>query len=516
MKNSNKHKKVVKNSVGRVLFVGTAVILQIFWLVFVISRTGDYFPYITVGTQIAAIGAVVAIYSQRKSSGSKMLWIAMTLAFPVFGLVLFTLIGQPWSSRIVRKRIKSPEFERTSDGKEPFDGHCAIPECDRGIQAQLRYLSEWCRFPIFKDNEIRYHGDTKEAYDDLLNALKTARDFIFMEYHAVEDARSFAPIKAILAEKAAAGVDVRLLYDDVGSAVFVHKDFCREMNALGIKCRIFNPLVPFVLAFMNNRDHRKITVIDGKIGFTGGYNLTDEYFNLVSPYGYWKDTGIMIKGSAVVSLTRIFMELWNSEIGPAPIPARYLVTPEASESPAGGYVVPYCDSPLDDERVGENVYLNAIKNARRRVWFTTPYLILDDEMISELTLAAKRGLDVRVVTPGIPDKKIIYQLTRANYNQLIPAGIRIYEYTPGFIHAKQLLVDDDVAVVGTINLDYRSLYLHFENAVLMIGCECIKDIDAALIDTFNQSREITRADIDSRPLRVRIMQNALRMFGPLV
>ena len=306
-----------------------------------------------------------------------------------------------------------------------------------------------------------------------------------------------------MAKKAAEGVEVRILYDDVGCIGFLDKSFIDRMNAIGVQCRVFNYVVPFLNIFMNNRDHRKIMVIDGKVGFTGGYNLADEYFNITHPYGYWKDTGVKLTGRAVQNFTMMFLEMWNV-MGQADTDyEKYLkALQEGAEDgnvqKASGYVQPYADSPLDGEPVGENVYLNLIKTAKKRLYVATPYLIISDEMTRELGLAAKRGVDVRVFTPGIPDKKIIYGVTRSYYSGLVRQGVRVYEYTPGFLHAKQMLCDGDTATVGTINMDYRSLYHHFENGVWMHGCDAIRDIEADFDKLLQDSEEVTDKYRDGR------------------
>ena len=287
------------------------------------------------------------------------------------------------------------------------------------------------------------------------------------------------------------------------------------MQQKGIRCRVFNPIVPLISAFMNNRDHRKITVIDGQVGFTGGYNLADEYFNVKHPYGHWKDTGVKLTGSAVWNLTQMFLEMWNA-MGRTDEDCRAYLAAPAAQIDAPGIVAPYADSPLDDERVGECVYMNLLRQARRRCWITTPYLILDDEMTQALILAAKRGVDVRIITPGIPDKKLVFQITRSYYGQLARGGVRIYEYAPGFIHAKQMLADDDTAVVGTVNLDFRSLYLHFEDAVLFSGCPAVQQVSADFDATLALCREVTLASRARQKPHVRVIQKLLRLFAPLL
>ena len=335
-----------------------------------------------------------------------------------------------------------------------------------------------------------------------------------MEYHAIEDSVSWAGIESILREKAAAGVEVRILYDDVGSIFFIGKSFTKRLQQEGIQCRAFNPISPLLNTFMNNRDHRKIVVIDGKVGFTGGYNMADRYFNVNSPYGHWKDTGIKLTGDAVKSLTAQFLEMWNATQEEAEDQSKFFpdVVYTAKES---GFVQPYADTPLDSETTGENVYLNLIKNAKHYVYITTPYLIIDDEMERELTLAARRGVDVRIVTPGIPDKKMAFKATRSHYARLVAYGVRIYEYTPGFMHAKQFVCDDEVATVGTINLDFRSLYLHFECGTLLYGGSAVSDLKRDCLATQEKSREVQMAG-GRRPRLLRDLLDAvLRALSPL-
>ena len=282
-----------------------------------------------------------------------------------------------------------------------------------------------------------------------------------------------------------------------------------------MQCRVFNPVQPVVHVFMNNRDHRKITVIDGKVGFTGGYNLADEYFNLTHPYGQWKDTGIKLTGDAVHSLTVIFFEMWNATQKEPDDPTPFL--PQSDyQAREQGYVQPYADSPLRKESVGENVYQNLIKNAKDYVYITTPYLIIDDEMQRELTLAARRGVDVRIITPGIPDKKMVFKVTRSYYARLAAYGVRIFEYTPGFMHAKQFVCDDEVAAVGTINLDFRSLYLHFENGCWFYGCKAVQDVKADFDATFPVCTEVTSKYSVKGNLALRGWQLILRLFSPLM
>ena len=387
---------------------------------------------------------------------------------------------------------------------------------------QCYYIRKYGNYPVYDATDVKFYPEAYLGYEEQLKELEKAKHFIFLEYHAIEEAEAFARLKDVLARKAAEGVEVRILYDDVGCIGFLDKSFIDRMNAIGVQCRVFNYVVPFLNIFMNNRDHRKIMIIDGKVGFTGGYNLADEYFNITHPYGYWKDTGVKLTGRAVQSFTMMFLEMWNV-MGQADTDyEKYLKasqegTEDGNVQKASGYVQPYADSPLDGEPVGENVYLNLIKTAKKRLYVATPYLIISDEMTRELGLAAKRGVDVRVFTPGIPDKKIIYGVTRSYYSGLVRQGVRIYEYTPGFLHAKQMLCDEDTATVGTINMDYRSLYHHFENGVWMHGCDAIRDIETDFDKLLQDSEEVTDKYRDGRKnMAVRGWQCIMRLIAPLL
>jgi cardiolipin synthase len=304
------------------------------------------------------------------------------------------------------------------------------------------------------------------------------------------------------------------MYDDFGSIGYVNLRFAGELNREGIHCRVFNPAVPVLRLFMNHRDHRKIAVIDGKIGYTGGFNLADEYFDLVGTYGDWKDTGIRLEGEGVRSLTATFLELWNAgQKEPEPV-ERYLQI--SASLPVEGYVQPFGDNPLEAERTAENAYIGMIQDAKEYVWLMTPYLMITDEMKHALGLAAKRGVDVRLITPGVPEKKTVYAVTRSYYSGLASQGVRVYEYTPGFLHAKQCIADGKMASIGTSNLDYRSLYLHFENNVMLYGGPAVKQMEQDFMETFQVSREVTEQYRDKRAGILRLWQCVLRLFAPMM
>lgn len=508
-------KTAVKNSIGRMMLVALSVFLQMLWLFILAQWLDEYSAAISIVATALALLLVCVIYSKDINSAMKTPWIIAILLFPIMGMCLYFLVGHSDVTKGMRKRfdkICSPLNDRLIQDENLLS---ELENKDIGIANQIKYIVNYGKYPVYQNTDVEFYDDALKGIEAQMEELKKAQKFIFMEYHAIEDAESFDSIKKILAQKARQGVEVRIFYDDIGSIGFIDHDFIQRMEALGIKCRVFNPLIPFLSVFMNNRDHRKITVIDGKVGFTGGYNLANEYFNITHPYGHWKDTGIKLTGDAVKSLTVMFLGMWNSIKETDESYDSFFPDVEYNAEQCG-YIQPYADSPLDTERVGESVYMNIIKNAKRYVYFMTPYLIISDEISRELELAAKRGIDVRIITPGIPDKKVIFEVTRSYYARLSKAGIRIYEYTPGFCHAKQCVCDDEIATVGTINLDYRSLYFHFENSVLLYNCSAVDDMKADFDNTFSKSTEVTEKYRSGRSAVLRLGQCALRLVSPLL
>ena len=504
----------VKNSVSRLLFAFFSFVLQILWSVTLALWLKNYSTVISLLFTLVAVIVVMRIYCGQGNAAFKMPWIISILAFPILGLSLYLLFGHREATRGMRKRFERISPEIINALRQETEVLKELEKQDFGVANQSRYLLNYGKYPLYNNTDVVFYNEASDAFEAQLEELKKAERFIFMEYHAIEEATAFARLREVLADKVKQGVEVRLIYDDVGSIGFIDAAFVKRMEAVGVQCRMFNPVTPVFNIFMNNRDHRKITVIDNRVGFTGGYNLADEYFNIVHPYGYWKDTGVKITGDAVESLTAMFLEMWNAMKHTDTDYAGYLATPpyQAVEK---GFVHPYADSPLDAEYVGENVYLNLIKHAKHYVYIDTPYLIISDEMRRELCLAAQRGVDVRIITPGIPDKKLIYNMTRSYYNSLVSKGVRIYEYTPGFMHAKQVICDGEVATVGTVNFDFRSLYHHFENGVLLYGYDCIEDIRRDFKATMEASHEVTQDYRTGRKPYV-IGQAFLRLFAPLL
>ncbi len=382
----------------------------------------------------------------------------------------------------------------------------------------FRYITKKTSLPVFNNSDIEFFAEASDCYEVQKEACRNAKKFIFLEYFAIEDTQSFEPLKDILIQKVKEGVEVRIIFDEVGSVAYISRNFIKQMESYGIKCRAFNPMIPIFYVFMDHRDHRKISVIDGEISFTGGYNLADEYFNITHPRGYWKDTGVKITGPATNALCALFLETWNAtkkRKEPFDDYSKYIVKKNYVQK-ENSFIQPYADTPMDNIHVGEDVYLNIINAAQKYVYISSPYLIVMDEMKKALCLAADRGVDVRIVTPGIPDKKFAYKCTRSTYTRLVNHGIEIYEFTPGFNHAKQMVSDDKIATCGTVNFDYRSFYHNFENGVLIYNSKAVTDIKTDFENMFPQSRNVTELYKNKNSFLYRMYVGIIRLFAPLM
>ncbi|MBQ7430642.1 MAG: cardiolipin synthase [Butyrivibrio sp.] len=510
-------KRYVGNGVKRLIFAGIAVIVNVIWIYNLIVIAGRSFTIFDNVVRIVALLLIIQIYGKQMNAALKMPWMILIGIFPILGMILYFSVGLSGSTKNMRKRFEKIDtalFQIIPQDKAVAE---ELKNKDMTAYSQSSYLFSYTGFPVYNNTSMRYYSNALAGLEAQLEDMNNAKSFIFMEYHAIEVSQAFERIEEVLARKAREGVEVRLFYDDVGSIGFINRDFVNRMEEEGIHCRCFNPVIPLVNVFLNNRDHRKITVIDGRIGYTGGYNLADEYFGYKHPYGEWKDTGVRLEGEAVHTLTAVFLEMWNAiRATDKDDKNAERFFPECEPMGYHGFIQPYADSPLDHENVGENVYLNLLGSANEYIYFMTPYLIIDDEMINAFTLAAKRGVDVRIITPGIPDKKAVNNMTKSYYSVLCQSGVRIYEYTPGFCHAKMCICDDKMATCGTINLDYRSFYHHFENGVWMYDSEIIKDIRKDFEATFKECHEVTEAYRHTDKRRVMLYQYILRLVAPLL
>ena len=510
---SGNKKPYMGNSVPRFVFVGISVLFQVGWLVLVAMVLNEHYPWVELATRILSVAVILTMNSKHSNAAFKMPWIMLIMAFPIMGLSLYLMMVIFGDMGNTGKRMKAIRSGIRQQLQDSSDIQMQVLQQDLPGTAISGYLQNYVGCPVYRNTEVQYFGQAADAFSSMKADLEKAETFIFMEYFIVSADSSFEELCQILIRKARQGVDVRLMYDDMGS-VKVNLLFAKKLSDAGIRCVVFNPAVPILNLFMNHRDHRKMTVIDGKVGYTGGYNLADEYFDRTHPYGKWKDTGLRLEGEAVQSLTAFFLEMWNTCCRIKEPVDRFLQP--FHSVPSAGFVQPYEDNPLGSERVAENVYLNLIYTARKTLYVTTPYLIITDEMTNALALAAKRGVDVRIVTPGIPDKKTVYAVTRSYYAGLARQGVRIFEYAPGFCHAKQMICDGMAASIGTSNLDYRSLYLHFENNVLLYGGRAVEQMQADFEDLFSQCREVTEHYRAGRSAALRTGQYILRLFAPLM
>lgn len=540
----------IRNSIIRLMISVAGFMVQTAWLLSLAFVLNDYSNLLERVTQLVAFVVVIALYvNEDMNTNSKIVWIIVILTLPIFGITLYLMYGRRGSVGFARRRYErvcgklsryvndcercflntsdcGKNYPHVSDCDKDFvhPGDCdklldEVAETDDRIANQMRYISWFGGFPCYRCKDIRYFENADKGLEMMLTDLKKASHFIFMEYHAIEDARAFSRVLQVLLERVNAGVEVRIIYDDVGSVGFLNPSFVKRLSRYGIQCRVFNQVIPLLNIFMQNRDHRKLTIIDGSVAYTGGYNLADEYFGITSPYGVWKDTGISFGGDGVRTMTKLFLEMWNMIRDTDEDVSQYFISGSTKDERIDfhdGYVQPYADNPLSGEHLAENVYLNMIKCAKQYVYIMTPYLIISTEMIKELSLAAKRGVDVRILTPGVPDKKMIYKTTKAYYAPLARNGVRIFEYVEGFCHGKQFLVDGEVAVIGTINLDYRSLYHHFENAVFMYHVPILSDMQKDFDDMFFVSSEVTDTYSSVKGRHYEVGQLALRFISPLL
>lgn len=502
-----------RRAVLKCVIYGILILIQVLWLVALIITVVRKVPWFS--TVVTYIAAAVSIYicTRKQNSSFRLAWVILISAFPILGIILYLLKGTQHTSKTMEEVYKENE-RRYSGYLRGSDFDCI--EIDEKCSHLQYYLSEFGKYPVWDNTETEYIPDAFCGYNMQIEAAREARHFIFLEYFAIEDAECFDALKGVLKEKSACGVEVKIIYDDVGSIAFIDRDFISEMEQSGIECRIFNPIAPFFKVFMNNRDHRKIMIVDGVVGFTGGYNIAREYFHMSEPYGFWKDTGVMVKGDAVKSLTAVFLTMWDSLGERVSAPDKYFEQYLKCNDISGCYVQPYADDPLDDERVGYEVYMNILREARDYVYFSTPYLIISDEMKEEIVSAVKRGIDVRIVIPGIPDKKSVYHVSMDFARELMRQGVKVYRYIPGFNHAKMCVSDDSVAVVSTVNLDYRSLYHHYECGVAIYDDRTVMLVCADLREMFCDSEQITNCETGKETLLKKMFDLLLRMFAPLL
>jgi len=509
-----------KRGIWRTVFSrgGMFTILLLIQLAVLISIFGffsDFTAHYYIATIVLYGGTMMYLINSRINPTAKITWLVLIMLVPVFGVGMLIYTKADVGHRAVKARVEQLIAE--TDGLL-----CQNPAVADDLKKQSpetaalsNYINRAGCFPVYEDTYIKYFPQGEDKFDQLLIELEKAEHFIFLEYFIIDEGIMWGRVLDILARKASEGVDVRLMYDGTCEFTTLPHNYPKRLKGLGINCKMFSPVTPFISTHYNYRDHRKIVVIDGHTAFTGGINLADEYINEYERFGHWKDTAIMLKGEAVKSFTLMFLQLWNVD-EKEPEFRKFLEYPAENIRPSRGFVIPYGDCPLDDEKVGEMVYIDILNRAQNYVHIMSPYLILDGETETALKFAAERGVDVSLILPGIPDKKTAFALAKTHYASLIEAGVKIYEYTPGFVHAKVFVADDIKAVVGTINLDYRSLYHHFECAAYMYGTDCIPDIESDFQNTLKKCTQITKNSIKNEKPGIKIAGKLLKVVAPLM
>ena len=492
------------------------LVLQALFIAYVVSSDSRMAEGVRILLRVLSVVIVLHVIAHKDKGANKVAWVILTLLFPLFGGAFYLHYHFQSSTKRFSKAIAEIEQESRKLYHLPGDAYEQAGQAIPQHLSQIRYLQEFAGFPIFDATDTHYFSPGEQFVEPFLAEMKKAQSYIFLEYFIVEEGVVWNSILDILKEKAAQGVEVRLIYDDIGCFLTLPKNYAKHLAEYGIKCMTFNPFRPVLSVMQNNRDHRKITSIDGKVAFTGGINLADEYANIIEKHGYWKDSAIMVEGKAAWSLTLMFLEMWQlctkqKESFERFYPWKDNTCPVIAD----GYVQPYADSPMDDENVGEHVYMQILNHARDYVYITTPYLIVDDSMVSVLCLAAKSGVDVRIITPHIWDKALIHMTTRSYYRELIRGGVKIYEYSKGFIHSKTFVSDDQTATVGTTNLDFRSLYLHFECGVWMSGSSAVLQVKEDFLNTLKDCQQISVEECRGNPI-TRLFQDLLRLVAPLL
>ena len=510
---SKKKQKWFRELLRRRLFFCMLILAQILTACYFILSKSAASSAINLILRITSVVVVLHIISGRDKEAYKLTWVFFILIFPVFGGLSYLFFRcQTRSKKLLRRMAAIREKIRSA---QPPSDYPHAAERFPARARQIEYLEKYADFPIYQNGGCRYLSPGERFLENLLADLETASRYVFIESFIIEDGEMWRSMLSVLKRKAAEGVDVRIVYDDMGCFLRLPKHFVADMRECGIQCDIFNRFVPLLTAVQNFRDHRKIIVIDGRIAYTGGLNIADEYINKISPFGHWKDSGVRLTGECAFGLALIFLQTWmlmgHEEADLS------VYRPSALEigSDEGGFVQPYAATPLNKDNISEDVYMQMIGKADKYVYIMTPYLIVDNHIISQLTVAAKSGVDVRIMTPHHWDKRLVHFMTRSCYRELIRAGVKIYEYTPGFLHAKAFVCDDEIATVGSANMDFRSLYLQFECGALFCGTNVVNEVRDDFLQTVSVCREMTEEDCKSNAA-VRFLQNVIRLLAPLM
>lgn len=509
-------KGIVRALFSRFGLIVLILALQALLAITVMFRLRDMALFFWSGTTILTIITVLQLLNSTMDMRSRTTWLVIIMALPVIGPLFFLYTRIDPGHRGEKKRLAELNALARSNVPEDPEALAALEKDHPESAGLARFIGSRGAFPVYCNTETRYFPLGDDMWPVVLEELEKAKKFIFMEFFIIDEGEFWGSILETLARKVKEGVEVRVMYDGTCELSTLPHDYPQRMEKLGIQCRMFAPIRPVFSTHYNYRDHRKILVIDGKTGFTGGVNLADEYVNRIERFGHWKDTAIMLRGSAVASLTSMFLQMWALTAGGTADFDRYIAKSPADARKANGYVIPYGENPLRTAKTADFVYIDILNRAKRYVYIMTPYLIPDEKLEAALRFAAMRGVEVALILPGIPDKKIPYALAKTHYRALISAGVHVYEYTPGFVHAKVFVSDDREAVVGTINLDYRSLYHHFECAIYMTGVDCIGQVRDDFIATREKCTAVTYETIEKESLSVKVTGLLMKIAEPML
>lgn len=492
--------------------------LQIFVLLGLFLKFSQLAPHYYIISAVFYIFMITVIVNSDHDASSKITWLTIMAFLPIFGALLYIYTTVDIGHRILKKRVthilKNTKNKITQD-KSVID---KAEEICPDVADLNYYLNKSGRFPLYENTDVTYYPIGEKMFQSMLVELDKAKDFIFMEYFIVDDGYMWDNILEVLIKKANEGVDVRVMYDGTCEFALLPRTYPSSLEKLGIHCKVFSPVSPFISTHYNYRDHRKIMVIDGKTAYNGGINMADEYINYTHKYGHFKDVGVMLKGDAVDSFTLMFLQMWSVNERHCDF-SKYLNvgdSPSAGGYFSNGFVMPFGDCPLDEYDVGKSVYMDILNRAKDYVYIMTPYMIMDGELENSLTFSAERGVDVRIILPHISDSFVAQALAKTHYKKLLDAGVKVYEYTPGFVHAKVFVSDDVKSVVGSINMDYRSLYHHFECATYMYGTRCIEDIKSDYKDTLAKCQQVTYESIKNDKWYIKLIGKVLKFVAPLI
>ena len=525
MKNQEQGKKKIAFKKGIISMVfsrfGIVLVLlalQILVLLGLFLKFSQLAPHYYIISAVFYIFMITVIVNSDHDASSKITWLTIMAFLPIFGALLYIYTTVDIGHRILKKRVthilKNTKNKITQD-KSVID---KAEEICPDVADLNYYLNKSGRFPLYENTDVTYYPIGEKMFQSMLVELDKAKDFIFMEYFIVDDGYMWDNILEVLIKKANEGVDVRVMYDGTCEFALLPRTYPSSLEKLGIHCKVFSPVSPFISTHYNYRDHRKIMVIDGKTAYNGGINMADEYINYTHKYGHFKDVGVMLKGDAVDSFTLMFLQMWSVNERHCDF-SKYLNvgdSPSAGGYFSNGFVMPFGDCPLDEYDVGKSVYMDILNRAKDYVYIMTPYMIMDGELENSLTFSAERGVDVRIILPHISDSFVAQALAKTHYKKLLDAGVKVYEYTPGFVHEKVFVSDDVKSVVGSINMDYRSLYHHFECATYMYGTRCIEDIKSDYKDTLAKCQQVTYESIKNDKWYIKLIGKVLKFVAPLI